>query len=70
MIKGRKRFTGAKQRRKSSEVERIFQNLVGNPPEVIDETTEKILDSQVYIKLGQFMGEELQKVKAEKLLPR
>ena len=46
-------------RLKISKVEKHFKNLLGNPPEITDKPAEKIINSQLNIKLGQFMDEEL-----------
>ena len=75
-MNGRKSSLRAKLKAASQE-ERLqkwkgyFKNLLGNPPEIMDEPTEEIIHVQLDIKLGQFMEEELdvvqKKLKTEKL---
>ena len=43
-----------------------FLNLLGNPPEVTDKPTKKILNSQLNFKLGHFAEEELDAVLKKK----
>ena len=49
-----------------------FKNVLGKPPEITDKLIEKIINSKLDIKLGQFIEKELdavlkKKLKAEKL---
>ena len=66
----RKRTVRAKLKAASQE-ERIhlgkkyFKNLLGNSPKVTDEQIMKIINNQLYIKLGQFMQEELDIVRTK-----
>ena len=49
----------ANQEERHQEWKEHFKNLLGNPPEVPDKPTEKIINGQLDIKLGQFTDKEL-----------
>ena len=58
----KRKTKGFLPRRKTSKVERTFQKYTWNPSEITVEPIQKIINSHLNIKLGQFTEEELDAV--------
>ena len=65
-ITPRVKLKAAIQKERLPKWKKHFQNLLGNPPEFTDNPTEKIINSQQDIKLGQFSEKELEKIGGKK----